>query len=383
MRHFPVSHCLGLLLVAGILPAQQTVDFEQRKGLLLQNDRIELITLAQGGAFVSLVLKDDPEKMNPMWNPIKSARDLGKPSRFGSSLGHFVCVDGFGGVSREEQAAGLRGHGEAHRLDWELVASGKQGNRTSASFQVTLPLVQEIFRRKVSMADGESVVLVESELESLLAFDRAINWAEHATIGIPFLTPEKTVVDASVGRCQTRPHANQPSHRLASDKEFTFPMAPKLDGSGTVDTRFAPANPNSMDHSGCAMDASRSDAWVTALRTDKRLLIGYLWPRPDYPWLQQWMNFTAGGDYAWGLEFGTQPFDVSRRQTLEMGSSLFGVPAFRILPAKAKITAKFLMFLARVPDGFTKVDDVRHEAGKIVIEDRKAGKRAELAATIQ
>jgi hypothetical protein len=105
-----------------------------------------------------------------------------------------------------------------------------------------------------------------------------------------------------------------------------------------------------------------------------------MWPRADYPWLQQWMNLPTGGNYAWGLEFGTQPFDVSRRQTLEMGS-LFGVPAFRVLPAKDKLATRFLMFLARVPEGFTKVDDVRQESGKLVLEDRTAGKRVELKSS--
>ena len=368
-------------ILAAPLAAQRTVTFEERPGLLLENDKLELITLTQGGAFVSLVLKNDAEKLNPMWNPVRAARESGRQGRFGSSLGHFVCVDGFGGVSREEQRAGMQGHGEAHRLPWETVSNGRQGNRVSANFQVTLPLVQEVFRRKIEIVDGENVVLVEGELESLLAFDRAINWAEHATIGSPFLAPEKTVIDASVGRCQTRPHNSKPPHRLASEKEFTFPMAPALEGTGTLDTRFAPANPSSMDHTGCAMQDSRNDAWVTALRIDKRLLLGYLWPRADYPWLQQWMNFPSGGDYAWGLEFGTQPYDVPRRQTLEMGSSLFGVPAFRILPAKSKISARFLMFLAQVPEGFTKVDDVRQEAGKIVIVDRKANQRVELVSS--
>jgi hypothetical protein len=39
------------------------------------------------------------------------------------------------------------------------------------------------------------------------------------------------------------------------------------------------------------------------------------------------------------------------------------------------------MFVARVPEGFTKVDDVRLETGRLVIEDRTARKRAELAAS--
>ncbi len=82
-----------------------------------------------------------------------------------------------------------------------------------------------------------------------------------------------------------------------------------------------------------------------------------------------------------GLEFGTQPFDVSRREAVEMGK-LFGQPAFRWLPAKSKIGTRFLLFYTRVPEGFTKVDDVRHENGSLVIEDKAAGKTIRLAASL-
>jgi len=136
-----------------------------------------------------------------------------------------------------------------------------------------------------------------------------------------------------------------------------------------------------MDHIGCLMDTSRRLVFVTALRTDKRLLVGYLWRREESPWLQEWMNYPSNLALARGLEFGTQPYGVSRRQTVEMGN-LFGAPAFRWLPAKSKIGTRFAMFLTRVPEGFLKVDDVRHEGGKIIIEDKKANKRVELAATL-
>ena len=136
-----------------------------------------------------------------------------------------------------------------------------------------------------------------------------------------------------------------------------------------------------MDHTGCLLDPSRSLAFITALRTDKRLLFGYVVRREEYPWLQEWMNYPKNGNLARGLEFGTQPFDVSHRDTVDMGK-LFGVPAFRWLPAKGKIGTRFLMFLTQVPEGFAQVDDVRHEGGRLVIEDRKAGKRVELAASL-
>jgi hypothetical protein len=57
----------------------------------------------------------------------------------------------------------------------------------TVEFSATLPLVQEIFRRTLRMVDGESVIYIDSELESLLAFDRPINWGEHASNGGPFL----------------------------------------------------------------------------------------------------------------------------------------------------------------------------------------------------
>ena len=60
-----------------------------------------------GGTFAQIFIKDDPDQVNPL-----------------QGLGHFVCVDGFGPVSSEERAAGLPGHGEAHRVPWDQRALG-------------------------------------------------------------------------------------------------------------------------------------------------------------------------------------------------------------------------------------------------------------------
>jgi hypothetical protein len=373
-----ISICRAFLVTTSLL-GQQAVQWEGLPGSVLENDRIQLITLDKGGAFVSLLLKDDERKINPMWDPIRMARETKSPSRFGSSLGHFVCVDGFGPVSPEEQKAGLQGHGEAHRMDWQRTSAGREGRRQHLAYKTHLPLVQENFRRRVEMVDGEQVVYVDSELESLLAFDRPVNWAEHATIGAPFLSPGKTVVDASVGKCQTRPHQQQPPNRtLASGKDFLYPMAAKLDGT-LRDVRLVPDPPNSMDHTGCTVDPTRAHGFVTAINTEQRLLLGYLFRREEYPWLQEWLNYPPNGALSRGLEFGTQPYDVPRRQAVTMGS-MFGVPAYRWLPAKSKIGSRFLFFWTRVPAGMNKVDDVRLEGGKLVVTG--GGQRLELAASL-
>jgi len=365
---------------AALISAQRTTQFENREAIAIENEKIELLIFPKGGAFASLTLKDDADKLNAMWNPAAGARATGQPARFGDSTGHFLCVDGFGGTSKEEAAAGFMGHGEAHRLPWQQTSAGREGNGAQVTYRVTLPIVQEVLTRKVSLLDGESVVAVDSELESLLAFDRPVNWAEHATIGSPFLSPEVTVVDASVGRCQTRPRegdSRRPdNNRLIGAQEFKYPNAP-IKAGGTTNLRAVPAQPNSMDHTGCAFDPSRKHVFVTATRKDKNLVFGYLLRREEYPWLQEWMNYTHPLNLARGLEFGTQPYDLPRRAMIDMGK-MFDVPTYRWLPAKSKISTRFLMFYTHTPAGFEQVDDVRLESGKLILVDRKSGKQIEL-----
>ncbi|MGH9722469.1 MAG: hypothetical protein ACRD8O_19835, partial [Bryobacteraceae bacterium] len=344
-------------------PAIKPVTFEERPALLLANDKIELTVFTTGGALTSIVLRDDTEKLNPLWNPLRYARETGRQSR-GFSVGHFVCVDGFGPVSPEERDAGLPGHGEAHTQPWQTKFSAKEGKTASLMQVVELPVHQESLTRTLRMVDGENVVYVQSELASRLGFDRPIVWAEHATIGAPFLEPEATVVDVSARRSQTRPHRQgNPSlpHRYASGKDFDWPMAPAVKGR-KIDVRAAPRNPNSGDHTTSLLDPSRKLVWVTALNPRKRLLLGYMFRREDFPWLQTWENYPPDLRMARGLEFSTQPYDVPRREAIQT-SSMFEAPTYRWLPAKSKIESRFLMFYTRTPDGMTKIDDVRLDNG--------------------
>jgi hypothetical protein len=64
------------------------------------------------------------------------------------------------------------------------------------------------------------------------------------------------------------------------------------------------------------MDPAREMAWVTALNPKRRLMLGYLFRRADYPWLQTWGNYPPTQKMSRGLEFSTQPFDVPRREAV-------------------------------------------------------------------
>ncbi len=368
---------LPLVLLPAMLAAQSVTTFEGFPAFELANDRITLVVTKRGGSMNSLTLNDDAGKLNPMWEPIRMAQELGD-KRGGGTGGHFVCVDGFGPVSPEEREAGLGGHGEARMQDMEVLAAEKNAGTATLSLRATLPIVQEVFTRTYRMVDGEQVIYVDSELENLLGFDRPIVWAEHATVGSPFLSPEVTVTDLPAARSQVRPHKRARKHILQPGADFAWPMAPGAEG-GLIDVRAVPPDPDSLDHTTSLMDRNREHQFVTALNLKERMLIGYLFRRSDFPWLQTWDNYPATLKMSRGIEFSTQPYDVPRREAISTGT-MFGAPTYRWLPAKSKIHSRFLVFYTRVPAGFRKVDDVRLEGRELVIEDRVAGLSVRLAA---
>lgn len=365
--------------------------FEGFQAVKISNGALTLTMLVQGTTFADLVLADDPGKLSPLWDPIRMARELAEAGGAGaarnqqrSAGGHFVCVDGFGQASAEERAAGLVMHGEAHLATFD-VRSGKDGRVAMVAMTGKLPIVQENFTRTVRMVDGENVIYVESQLESLLGFDRPVNWGEHATIGSPFLESGVTVVDLSGSRSRVRDYEQVKNpdgiteRRLVSGHEFTWPAAPALSG-GTVDMRATPEAPHYIDHTTTLTDPARALEWVTALNPKRRLILGYMFKREEYPWLQTWGNYPPTQKMSRGMEFATQPYDVPRREVIGP-DPLFHAPMYRWLPAKSKIGTSFLMFYARVPEGFDKVDDVRLENGRIVIENRRTNQRVTLAAS--
>jgi hypothetical protein len=358
-------------IVAGAQSPQEAFDrgtLDGRPVITIANDKLSVALRAVGGAMVRLVMKDDSGQLNPF-----------------EGLGHFVCVDGFGPVSKEEEAAGLPGHGEAHRMPWDVVSSGKENGTLTVQFTASLPLVHENLRRTLRIVDGESVIYIESELESLLAFDRPINWGEHATISGAFLEQGKTVTDMSATRAMTRSYESEAvdppdHHNLADFKEFKWPMVPTVAGT-LVDMRVSPTVTPVMDQTTSLMDPSRRLAYVTALHPERQALLGYVFRREEYPWIQIWDSYPGGGRRSYrGMEFAVQPFDLTRREVIQM-NSMFDTPTYRWLPANSRITSSFIMFYTRVPDGFARVDDVVLENSRLTIQDRRSGKSIVLMAS--
>ena len=389
LRKFLVLFFVTSALIFAQTPS--STNFGNQPGTMLSNNKLQLVVLTKGGSIASVVMSDDPEKLNPMWNT------TGRGGEFNGINGHFVAVDGFGQPSAEERAAGLPQHGEGHTLQYDLK-SERTGNTSSLTLTGLMPIVQENFTRAYSMVEGENVIYVDSKLENLMGFDRPVNWAEHATVQAPFVEPGKTTFYVSGKRSQDRPYAAPGAaapaaagrganggrgggsvRRIVSGADFTWPMSPGLDGK-LVDMSIVPVDPHYTDHTATLLDPTRKLVWMAALNTSRHSIYGYMLRREDYPWLQTWDNYPNVAGLVHGMEFSTQPYDLARRIITDNGP-LFETPVWRWLPAKSTIESHFILFYAQVPDGFSRVDSIELQNGQIVIEDRAAQKRISLAAS--
>jgi hypothetical protein len=348
--------CLGV-----VLRAQDAV-VEGMPAFRISNGKMTVTVVKQGGAIASVTRDDDPRHRNPLWEPMRMAREAGEKNTFGPSLGHFLCLDGFGGVSKEEQAAGYPFHGEAFLQSFAGTASGAAMRLTTR-----LPLAMEGVARNLTLLPGRAVLQVDTTVTNELSFDRPVQWAEHATVGSPFLEPGATVIDMDAVKAKSRTYTDQGGglpHRFASGQDFAWPMVPGV-GSAKVDMRLTPGTP-AGGHTTQLMDPAREWAWMTVMNMKQHLLIGYLFRQAEFPWVQSWENYPASGKLARGLEFSTQPFDVPRRQVVTE-NSLFGAPTYRWLPAKSSISSTFYLFVTEVPAGWLKINDVTFENGVITV----------------
>jgi hypothetical protein len=379
------KHAAFWVAVAGLASAQK-VPFEGQPAIVISNGRVSVAVLEQGATLASVTLPSDAGAPDPLWNPVRLARENGRTAEFNGAFGHFVCVDGFGQPSPSERAAGMPMHGEAHLLKFSVNQDNAAG---ALEMKATLPIVQEVVTRTFHVVPGENVIYVDSKLENLLGFDRPVNWAEHATVSAPFVEPGKTFIEISGSRSQNRSYiaaqagrgngAPRTQRRLVSGVDFTWPLAPALDGS-KVDMRTFPEEPHFLDHAATLMDSSRDIEFAVAFNRARHLVYGYLFRRADYPWVQHWGNYPAVAELVRGMEFGTQPYDVPRQEAIGMGT-MFGTPTYRWLPAKGAIESHFLLFYSRTPEQMGTIDDVRIENGTIVIEDRANHQRLTLPAS--
>jgi hypothetical protein len=327
--------------------------YRNRRVAQLENDGLRVAVTAEGGHVAEILHK--PSGVNPLWAPPwpsiePSTYSLEKHPEYGNDaeskllsglMGHNLCLDLFGGPSPEEAAAGMTVHGEASLATYKISFTDREMNATCV-----LPVAQLQFERRIRL-DGKRVLFSET-VENTSILDRPIAWTEHVTLGPPFL--EKGVT-------QFRAPGTK-GHTLSTKQDFDWPIASRKDGS-KEDLRVYTDVPVSGSFDSVLLDPHRDQAFFFAYSPKTKVLFGYVWKRADFPWLGIWEENYERKQPPWegrtltrGMEFGASPVAESRRQMIER-HSMFGVPAYRWIPAKAKLHTEYYAFITTadsIPD---------------------------------
>lgn len=357
------------------------------------------VSVLEGGGHICELTLNACNGVNPLWRPpwatidpfqyarAKHARTYGEPPDgrlLAGIAGHSLSFDHFGPPSPEETSAGLTTHGEAPALKWDILKHAKSP-KPYLQYGLTLPEARIRFSRKLTLAPRNPVIYCEEEAANLSPYDRPISWNEHVTFGPPFLEAGITWFDMPATRAKVCRASYSPRFSLQPNAEFTWPNALTKERR-RMNLRTTPAL-RFGHYTAQLLNPELEIAFIAACNPRLKLLVVYAFRRADFPWVGNWeerYNRTAGPwrgkTFCRGLEFGTTPFAIPRRQTIEQGP-LFGEPTYRWLPAKSKVQVRFLILLVEVPEAFRGVARVSVGRRRIdVIESGARGRTLSVAA---
>ena len=360
---------------SGPVKEAMTYKFENRDAWKLENDRLRVSILHGGGHIAEIVLKTaSGDSVNPLWVPPWPSIDPwtfdvdkhgsiygtnSEAALLSGIMGHNLCFDFWGAPSEAEFQAGMAYHGEVSLLKAEEVVQAE----SYLTHRLHLTQSGTAITRTMTLVPDEPVLYVEETAENRSSLDKPFGRVQHATFGPPFVNPETVYFDASA----TQGDLGGEDYKSLG----TWPVGSP--GEGQKDyRRFSPEAPsNKMAY--FLMDPERDLQFITALNTEYKLLIGYLFWRAEHPWMMVWEENRKMKTPPWngetitrGMEFGNTRIPGSAKEYFKK-PDMDGTPTFGWLDAKGKLTTRYLLFLAEIPAGMTGVRDVQLEGSEIVV----------------
>jgi hypothetical protein len=341
-----------------------------------------LTTLTGGGHIAEFRFADGTglPALNPLWVPPWQTiepynyREKIHASRYGSLsegkllsgiAGHTICLDYFGSPSTEEAKEGLSQHGEAASAKWYKTSVRFNEREVTLTLRVRLPVARLSFTREISLRRDESVAYFRETVQNHSKADHFFHWTQHVTLGQPFLSQRDSLVALPGTKGITFPHGYEEGKALLrSNTTFRWPKVPDRSGKGIDLTRpFARRGRGFV--ASVLLDPRREIGFIAGVNLRKHFLIAYCFKRREFPWVAVWEENCAIAAPPWnrrtrarGLEFGTNPIPISRREAFALGT-LFGTPTFSYVPARGRKTVSYVAFLAQTPSNFAKVHDIQ------------------------
>ncbi len=331
--------------------------FNGRRAALLENNRLRVTVLADGGHIAEIY--DKVSGVSPLWTPPWRTIDVSTvsqvdPAEYGDGsdarllagiMGHNVCLDIFGPPSDDEAKAGLSAHGEAPVAHYTLTAAAG-----AVVARARLPLAGLEFERRISLRD--STLAIHETVLNLSGAARTIGWTQHVTFGPPFLALGETQFRASATRSKVFESTFGADDYLQPAAEFEWPVAPGRHGR-VHDLRVFNNMERSSAYTAHLMDQNQPAAFFVAFAPAYELALGYVWKPADFPWMGIWEENHSRMNPPWngrtlarGMEFGVSPVPETREAMIRRGR-LFGVPCGRVIQAGESVHVDYCATVQR------------------------------------
>lgn len=301
--------------------------------ILLDNGFLELEIERNGGHYTGIRLPG--LDLNPLSWALTPAQMPANNRNGAPFKGHFLCLGRWGAPSEGEIAAGIPHNGEQSNTVWSVSSISK--GRVAMSN--TAPLDGLAVKRTVQMLEELPAFLVREDFINTFSLGRVSNVVQHVTVGPPFLS-KSTLVNSNADKGFNQQYSYPDPHAHAYD----WPVA-VIDAmeNRTTDARRTDEDINYV--STHLIQEDREYGWITAYDPESGLLLGYVWRKSDYPWVNIWNHYENGSPAAKGLEFGTTGIGRPYKDLLETDTRFHGVNSWEYIDAGEVIRKSYLGFL--------------------------------------
>ena len=287
--------------------------------LILENSELRVVVVPDKGSDI-VSFRHQPSNTEFLWespiglrNPAHYVPTVSAPEGPFHDLyegGWQELLPGAGGFTPQSYLGALIGlHGEVALLPWHCAIERDTPDEVRA--RLTVETVRSPFRveKWLTLRKGEARLVIEERLTNLGDEEVPFMWGHHPVFGQPFLEPS-CQIDVPAGRVLTPLTEDgspfQPSSRLPSNREFSWPIVQTIEGE-TVDLSRVP-DP-AIRTADLVYLTDLRDGWLAITNQDRKVGFGLAFDPSvfRYVWLWQpyggaWGAPWYGRIYACGLE---------------------------------------------------------------------------------
>ena len=323
----------------------------------LQNKTSLIEVNLHGGAITDFHLLSNP--VNPLSFRFSKEQMPANNKSGAIYQGHFICAGRWGEPSAGEIKAGIPNHGEPANIEWQLNESVQE----SLYMETTANLEGLHIKREIRIDGVVALCHVTEIITNINPLGRLYQLVQHPTIAAPFLN-EATVINCNATTGFDYKYADVPSKHMVR-----WPLAVD-DSNEAHDLRNPQQGYNSVFS--FVVDPKDNYGWITAYSSVHDLLLGYIWDRKYYPWINLWQHFENGTIKYRGLEFGTTGLHLPFNKIIEKNNiEIFNERTIAYVDAGEQVTKNYSFFLIPVKQHFKAVKkiEVREDGMITVIEN--------------